>query len=78
MTGKTLADAAWGAPQRVSGFAGVPEDDLARLAGMGLRVGETVTKLLPTPLRDPVECLVGSQLLALERRLLAAVRVEPA
>jgi hypothetical protein len=31
-----------------------------------------------TPLRDPVECLVGPQLLALERRLLTLIRVEAA
>lgn len=79
MSAKTLADAAWNAPVRVSGFAGsVGESDKARLAGMGLHVGETVVKLLASPLGDPIECLVGQQLLALEKSLVARIKVEPA
>lgn len=61
---------------KIVGFAGVDDGERARLSGMGLRPGVLVTKLIPTPLQDPVECLVGSQLLALERRLLRLVRVE--
>jgi Fe2+ transport system protein FeoA len=74
----TLEQADWELPVRVSGFSGVDPAEEARLSGLGLAVGAVVTKLMPTPLRDPVECLVGSQLLALERRLLARVRVEAA
>ena len=29
------------------------------------------------PLRDPVECLVGSQLVALDRRVMAGILVTP-
>jgi Fe2+ transport system protein FeoA len=43
-----------------------------------VRAGALITKLIPTPLQDPVECLVGPQLLALERRLLARIQVEAA
>lgn len=78
MSAKTLADAAWNAPVRVSGFAGVGDSERARLAGMGLHVGETVVKLLASPLGDPIECLVGQQLLALEKSLVARIKVEGA
>lgn len=74
----TLAEAALDAPLRVTGFAGLGPDERARLAGMGLRAGAPVVKLLAFPLRDPVECLVGGQLLALESRLLPCVLVEAA
>ncbi len=74
----TLQKAAWNAPLRVTGFSAVGEAERARLSGMGLHVGETVMKLLAAPLGDPVECLVGQQLLALETDLLARIRVEPA
>lgn len=60
------------------GFSGVPASERARLAGMGLHVGETVIKLLAAPLGDPIECLVGQQLLALESSLVARIRVETA
>jgi len=43
-----------------------------------VRAGAVITKLIPTPLKDPVECLVGPQLLALERRLLRRIEVETA
>lgn len=75
---QTLADAAWNAPVKVTGFSGVPESDRARLAGMGLHVGETVVKLLASPLGDPIECLVGQQLLALEKSLVERIKVEAA
>lgn len=79
MSAKTLADAAWNAPVRVSGFAhSVGDSERARLAGMGLHVGETVVKLLASPLGDPIECLVGQQLLALEKSLVARIKVEGA
>lgn len=74
----TLDDAPWNAPLRVTGFSGVPDAERARLAGMGLHVGETVVKLLAAPLGDPIECLVGQQLLALEKGLVARIRVEAA
>ncbi len=63
-------------PVRVLGCSGLAAFDRERLAGMGLRPGVSVVKILKTPLRDPVECLVGSQLLAIETRLLAHIRVE--
>jgi Fe2+ transport system protein FeoA len=74
----TLDEAALDAPMRITGFVGVDEAERGRLGGLGLRAGAVVTKLMPTPLQDPVECLVGPQLLALERRLLARIRVEAA
>ena len=73
----TLEDAAWNESLRVTGFTSLGETDRARLSGMGLHVGETVVKLLAAPLGDPVECLVGQQLLALERGLVARIRVAP-
>ncbi len=63
-------------PVRVLGYAGLATSDKDRLAGLGLRPGVSVVKLLKTPLRDPIECLVGSQLLAIEIRLLSHIRVE--
>jgi Fe2+ transport system protein FeoA len=63
-------------PVRVLGYAGLGAFDRDRLAGLGLRPGVSVVKILKTPLRDPIECLVGSQLLALEVRLLPHIRVE--
>lgn len=78
MSAKTLAAAPWNAPQRVTGFSGVGETERARLAGMGLHVGETVVKLLASPLGDPIECLVGQQLLALEKDLVERIKVEAA
>lgn len=72
----TLEQAAMGAPHRIAGFHGLGDGDRARLAGLGLRAGVSITKILALPLRDPVECLVGSQLLALEARLLPLIRVE--
>lgn len=63
-------------PVRVLGYAGLSVFDKDRLSGLGLRPGVSVTKILKTPLRDPIECLVGSQLLAIEARLLPHIRVE--
>jgi Fe2+ transport system protein FeoA len=75
----TLDEAALDVPLRIIAFhASVGEAEQARLSGLGLRPGVPVVKLMPTPLRDPVECLVGTQLLALDRRLLARIRVEKA
>ncbi|MDX6768001.1 MAG: FeoA family protein [Elusimicrobiota bacterium] len=74
----TLEKAAWDLPVRVTGFSGVGDSERARLAGMGLHVGETVVKLLAAPLGDPIECLVGQQLLALDKSLVARIRVEAA
>lgn len=74
----TLDEVALEVPVRIVGFTAVGEAEKARLSGVGLREGATVTKLLLTPLRDPVECLVGPQLLALERRLLKRIKVEAA
>lgn len=74
----TLDEVALQVPVRIVGFTSLDESARARLSGLGLRAGATVTKLMPTPLQDPIECLVGLQLLALERRLLTMIRVEAA
>ena len=63
-------------PVRVVGYSSLSVFDKDRLAGLGMRPGVSVTKILKTPLQDPVECLVGSQLLAIEARLLPHIRVE--
>lgn len=73
----TLAETAMETPARVVGFSSLAEDERLRLSSLGLREDAVVTKLLKTPLRDPVECLVGPQLLALEERLLPLILVEP-
>lgn len=72
----TLDQAPLGRPCRVRGFCGLPDDQRARLWSLGLREGGSVTKIRPTPLKDPVQCLVGPQLLALERWLLQRIEVE--
>lgn len=72
----TLSEATLEAPLRVSGFRGLDEAERARLAGMGLREGSPIVKLLRTPLRDPVECLVGPQLVAIDGWLLERILVE--
>ncbi len=72
----TLDEAALEKPVLIVGFSHMEDCERARLSGLGLRVGTLVTKLIFTPLRDPVECLVGPQLLALERGLLKRIRVE--
>lgn len=63
-------------PAVVVGFRELGPAEQARLAGLGLRRGASVVKILRTPLKDPVECLVGPQLLALDRWLLERVLVE--
>ena len=72
----TLDDVALGVAVRVLSLAGLNEPDKIRLSGLGLRPGVSVTKILRTPLRDPIECLVGAQLLAVEARLLPQICVE--
>jgi Fe2+ transport system protein FeoA len=74
----TLDEAALGVPVRILGFTAMDGPEKGRLSALGLRAGAQVTKLMPTPLRDPVECLVGPQLLALERSLLERILVEAA
>ena len=74
----TLAEAAMDAPVRVKNLFGLSGAEELRLSALGLRVGVVVTKLIRTPLRDPIECLVGSQLLALDAWLLERVTVETA
>ena len=74
----TLDEVALDVPVRITGFDSMDASELGRLSGLGLRAGALITKLLPTPLQDPVECLVGPQLLALERRLLQRILVEAA
>jgi Fe2+ transport system protein FeoA len=72
----TLDEVALDVPVRIAHVSAADETERARLAGLGLKPGAVVTKVMPTPLRDPVSCLVGPQLLALERRLLKRIRVE--
>jgi Fe2+ transport system protein FeoA len=74
----TLDRVALGVPVRVVGFPGMSDLDETRLAALGLRAGVPLVKILRTPLRDPIECLVGSQLLAVEARLLPKISVESA
>lgn len=73
----TLAKLAMQTPSRIVGFTRLSEIDELRFSALGLRSGSTVTKLLKTPLQDPVECLVDSQLLALDAWLLNHILVEP-
>lgn len=65
-------------PVRVVSLSGLTAFDRDSLVGHGLRPGVSVVKIMKTPLQDPVECLVGTQLLALEVRLLRHIRVEAA
>ena len=74
----TLDATEFDVPVRVLSCAGLSVADRDRLDGLGLRPGASVVKIMRTPLRDPIECLVGSQLLAIEARLLAHIRVEAA
>jgi Fe2+ transport system protein FeoA len=74
----TLDQVALGVSSRIIGLDSIGEEERARLSGLGIRMGVHVTKIIPTPLQDPVECLVGHQLLALERRLLRHIQVEAA
>lgn len=74
----TLDEIAFDVPARIVEFSSTDATEKGRLSGLGVRVGVVVTKLMPTPLRDPVACLVGPQLLALDRRLLRRIRVEAA
>lgn len=73
----TLDEIAIGRPVRILALTGPDESERARMTGLGLRLGATITKVLLTPLRDPVECLVGPQLLTIERRILKRIQVEP-
>jgi len=73
----TLAALKLGVEARVTALDGLPETEQLRLSALGLAPGALVTKLMPTPLRDPVECLVDGQLLALTNDLMARVFVEP-
>lgn len=74
----TLAELPMDAPALIRGFRRLSDSEKSRLSALGLREGAPVTKLLRTPLRDPIECLVGPQLLALESWLLERIEVEPA
>lgn len=73
----TLAALELGKEARVKRLDALTETESLRLASLGLTPGVSVTKLMPTPLRDPVECLVDGQLLALSRELMSRVVVEP-
>lgn len=72
----TLAQAPMDKLSRISGYDGLSEETELRLSSLGLRVGSEVVKLIKTPLRDPVECRVGPQLMAIETWLLDRILVE--
>ncbi|MDE2038505.1 MAG: ferrous iron transport protein A [Elusimicrobia bacterium] len=74
----TLAELPLQSRSRIIGLGGLPQRERHRLGALGLREGASIVKLLHTPLRDPVECLVGPQLLALEAWLLERIEVEAA
>lgn len=63
-------------PVKIKGFSDVSAAEQLRLSSHGLRAGSVVTKLLRVPLRDPIECLVGTQLLTLDKALLGRILVE--
>ena len=73
----TLAEAALDVPIRVRAFHSLSDAERLRLGALGIREGASIVKLLRTPLGDPIECLVGSQLLAIESWLLDRIEVEP-
>ncbi len=72
----TLEEVTLNRAVRIEDMQGMDEKDLACLLGMGMRSGVSVTKIVATPFKDPVECLVGSQLLAVEKRLFKHIRVK--
>lgn len=72
----TLAEAEMKRSVRIVGFRGLDDRERSRLSSIGLRSGACVTKLLRTPLLDPVECLVGPQLLAIDAWLLDRIVVD--
>ena len=74
----TLDKAAMATPYRIVSFDALAEDHRLRLSAVGVCEEAVITKLLHTPLMDPVECLVGPQLLTLEAWLLGRIRVSPA
>lgn len=73
----TLAQAEMKKPSRILGFEKLSEVEELRLSALGLGPGSIITKVLRTPLRDPIECLVGPQLLTLDAWLLERILVEP-
>lgn len=72
----TLAEIPLDCPSRIRGFRSLTDSERLRLGALGLREGASIVKLMRTPLRDPVECLVGPQLLALDAWLLERIEVE--
>lgn len=72
----TLAQVSLATPVRVLGFDALSETEKMRLSSLGLREGAPITKLLRTPLRDPIECLVGPQLVTIDSWLLDRILVE--
>ena len=71
----TLAKIAMETPVRIVGFKSLGEADQLRLSALGVHEEATITKLMRTPLKDPVECLVGPQLLTLDAWLLDRILV---
>ncbi len=72
----TLRQAELGRSVLIRRLENLSETELMRLSALGLRAGAHITKLLKTPLRDPIECLVGPQLLAVEAWLLDRIIVD--
>jgi Fe2+ transport system protein FeoA len=71
----TLDKAAMDTPFKIVGFNALEEDDKLRLSALGVHEEAVITKLLHTPLQDPVECLVGPQLLTIDAWLLRRILV---
>ncbi len=73
----TLDKAAMHTPLRITGFNALDEDHQLRLSAFGVREDAVITKLLRPPLRDPVECMVGPQLVTIDAWLLSRILVSP-
>lgn len=73
----TLDAAHFETPVRITGFDGLTQPDLERLSAHGVDEGALIIKILRTPLRDPIECQVGPQLLTLDAWLLPRIKVAP-
>ena len=71
----TLDKIAMGTSVRVVGFKYLREAECVRLSALGVQEEATITKLMNTPLKDPIECLVGPQLLTLDAWLLGCILV---
>lgn len=72
----TFREVALDVPVKVIGFKALSDAERLRLAAFGLREGSSIVKIVRTPLRDPVECLVDTQLVTLDRRIIDSILVK--